>query len=140
MPETIVYGPLALPSGKNIKFRRPTGLDRFNVSQTAAIGHDEIVSGTMRQQNYLQAKVVTEVDGKPVDPTGFKVLFNNWDDLDIQYYQAVYTEMFGMSDARQADAKEKAAFLLSNLTSTDGSSSPSSATAPSTDGSPSTTN
>ncbi|MFB5192795.1 hypothetical protein [Alicyclobacillus fastidiosus] len=139
MPEKVVYGPLELPSGKKIKFRRPTGLDRFNVSQTAAIKHDEIVSGTMRQQDYLRAKIITEVDGKPVDGTTYKTLFNDWDDLDIQYYQAVYTEMFGMSDARQEDAKEKAAFLLNNSTSTDGSSSQNNATAPLTDGSPSTT-
>ncbi|GMA59735.1 hypothetical protein NZD89_09325 [Alicyclobacillus fastidiosus] len=139
MPETVVYGPLELPSGKKIKFRRPNGLDRFNVSQAASIGHDEIVTGTMRQQDYLRAKVITEVDGKAMDGTGYKTLFNTWDDLDIQYYQAVYTEMFGMSDQRQADAKEKAAFLLNNSTSTDGSSSQNPATAPSTAGSPSTT-
>lgn len=126
----VIYGPLALPSGKSIKFRRATGLDRANVTQATSIGQDDLISGTMRQQTYLMAKVVTEVDGAAVDGTGYKTLFNTWDDGDIQYYQAVYSEMFGMTEARQADAKEKAAFLLASSTSTDGSNSQSNAPAP----------
>lgn len=138
MPQ--VFGPLALPSGKTIKFRKPMGLDRANVSQMNSIGVDDVVGGSMRQQQYLMAKVITDIDGKPQDGTEYKNLFNTWEDVDVQYYQAVYNEMFGLSDERQADAKEKAAFLLKNSTSTDGSSSPSNAAAPSTPGSPSTTN
>lgn len=133
-----VYGPLTLPSGKQIKFRNSTGLDRINVTQIVPMDQDNMVTGSLLISLYVQAKVVTEVDGKVPDPN-YKNLFNEWDDMDVQYYQAVYTEMFGMTEAKMADAKEKAAFLLGNLTSTDGSSSPSPVSVPSTDGSASTT-
>lgn len=133
-----IYGPLALPSGKQIKFRRPTGLDRVNVTQAVPMDQDNFVTGTVLINTYVQAKVVTEVDGKTTD-ANYKNLFNDWDDVDVQYYQAVYTEMFGMTEGKLADAKEKAAFLLGNSTSTDGSSSQNSAAAPLSDGSLSTT-
>lgn len=139
MPDTIVYGPLELPSGKTIKFRKPMGLDRSNVAQMNAIGVDEVVSGSLRQQNHLMAKVITEVDGKTEDGTKFQTLFNTWEDVDIQYYQAVYTEMFGLSEQRQTDAKAKAAFLLKSSTSTDGSNSANSVPAPTPNGSTPTT-
>ncbi|KLU66302.1 hypothetical protein DEAC_c17010 [Desulfosporosinus acididurans] len=132
-----VYGPLTLPSGKVIKFRNPTGLDRMNVTQMVPMDQDNVVTGSLLINLYVQAKVVTEVDGKVPDPN-YKNLFNEWNDMDVQYYQAVHSEMFGMTEAKMADAKEKAAFLLGNSTSTDGFSSQSLASAPSTDGSAST--
>ncbi len=134
-----VYGPLELPSGKKIKFRRAVGLDRSNVTQMVAIDQNNIVTGSLTIENYIQAKVITEIDGVPQDGTKFKTLFNDWDDGDVQYYQAVYTEMFGMTQEKMDDAKAKAAFLLANSTSTDGSSSQSPVTAPSTSGSPTVT-
>lgn len=133
-----VYGPLTLPSGRVIKFRNSTGLDRINVTQIVPMDQDNMVTGSLLINLYVQAKVVTEVDGKAPD-SNYKNLFNDWDDMDVQYYQAVYTEMFGMTEDKMADAKAKAAFLLGNSTSTDGSSSLSPASAPSTDGSASTT-
>lgn len=134
-----IYGPLTLPSGKVIKFRRPKGLDRTNVTQQVQMDQSNFITGTMMIGMYVSAKVVTEVDGKATNPLDFKNLFNDWDDGDVQYYQFVYNEMFGMTEEKQADAKEKAAFLLTNSTSTDGSSSPAPAAAPSTSGSSSTT-
>jgi hypothetical protein len=127
MPQ--VYGPLELPSGKKIKFRRPTGLDRANVTQAISISQDNLIGGTMKIQGYLAAKVVTEVDGQSPG-ANYKNLFNDWDDADVQYYQAIYTEMFSMTEEKQQDVKEKAAFLLANSTSTDGSSSQSNVVAP----------
>jgi len=135
MPQ--IYGPLTLPSGKVVKFRRPTGLDRMNVTQMVPLNPDNIISGGLMIDTYLQAKMITEVDGTSVDPTGYKNLFSTWDDADVQYYQAVYSEMFAMTQEKMDDAKAKAAFLLGNTTSTDGSSSASDALLPS--GSASTT-
>ncbi|WP_088185832.1 hypothetical protein [Desulfosporosinus sp. FKA] len=128
-----VYGPLTLPSGKIIKFRRPTGLDRMNVTQMVPMDQNNFVTGTLLINSYVQAKVVTEVDGKTPDPN-YKNLFNDWDDMDVQYYQAVINEMFGMTEAKVEDAKAKAAFLLGSLISTDGSSSQNLASVPSNAG------
>lgn len=138
MRDVTVYGPLTLPSGKTIRFRRPTGADRLNVTKTTSIGQDEIVSGTLLVQTYLASKVVTEVDGKAITDGDYRSRLNDWDDADVQYYQAIYSEMFGVSEDKQTEIKEKAAFLLKNLTSTDGSSSANDAT--STPGSQPTTN
>jgi len=139
LAEAAIYGPLTLPSGKVIKFRSANGLDRLNVTQAVPMDQDNVVTGSILISTYVQAKVVTEVDEVPTG-SNYKTLFNSWDDGDVQYYQAVYNEMFGMTEAKLEDAKSKAAFLLGNSTSTDGSSSPSSVSVPSSDGSPTTTN
>ncbi|GIM45962.1 hypothetical protein DNHGIG_15110 [Collibacillus ludicampi] len=134
MAQPIVYGPLELPSGKKIKFRRPTGLDRLNILQAMSISQEDAVKAGILMQTYLNAKVVTEVDGVPTDGNYLR-LFNDWDDADITYYQAVFNEMFGLTEDKLAKAKDAAAFLLKSSTFTDGSNSQNNATVPSTPGS-----
>ena len=116
------YGPLKLISGKQIKFRPPLGKDRINVMQVTKVGAEDAISGTLLVDTYIKAKCITEIDGKR-ELDDFKHLFDNWADEDVQYYSAVYNEMFGVSDDRQQKAKEEASFLLTGRTSSDGSSS-----------------
>ncbi|SDI49132.1 hypothetical protein [Paenibacillus naphthalenovorans] len=118
-----VYGPLTLPSGKVITFRKPKGLDRANVLDIVPISDENVVGGTLHVEQALKAKCVVSVDGQPVDATSFLNLFNDWDDDDVQFYATVHTEMFGMTEEKRDKAKEAARFLLGNSTSTDGSSS-----------------
>ncbi|MGG1600577.1 hypothetical protein [Paenibacillus naphthalenovorans] len=120
---TKVYGPLTLPSGKTITFRKPKGLDRANVLDLVPIPDDRLVGGTLKVEEAIRAKCVLSVDGKPTDGTNFINLFNDWDDEDVQFYAAVYTEMFGMTEEKRDKAKEAARFLLNNSTSTAGSNS-----------------
>lgn len=117
----VIYGPVTLPSGKVIKFRRPTGMDRTNILETLQISQEDAIKAGIQLSSYLQSKVVTEVDGKPTD-ANYKNLFNDWDDLDIQYYQSLNNEMFALTEEKQAEVKSRAAFLLKNSTCTDGSS------------------
>ncbi len=118
-----VYGPLDLPSGKAVSFRKPKGLDRANVLDLVPISEDKLIGGTLKVEEAIRAKCVVAVDGQPVDGTAFLNLFNDWDDEDIQYYAAVFTEMFGVTEDKRDKAKEAARFLLNPSTSTDGSSS-----------------
>ena len=123
MDNNMVYGPLQLPSGKQIKFRAPKGIDRTNVLQMMKIDSDSAVSGALLMDEYVKAKCVTEVDGKTT--TGeYKTLFNDWMDSDIMFYKAVVNEMFGSGPEMQEKAKEAASFLLNPQTSTDGCSAP----------------
>jgi hypothetical protein len=126
----VIYGPLELPSGKQIKFRKPVGMDRMNILNAMSISEDDAVKAGILLNSYLAAKVVTEVDGIAVTDGNYKAIFNDWDDADIQYYQAVNSTMFGLTEAKIEDAKAKAAFLLNSLTSTDGFNSQNPATVP----------
>lgn len=132
----VIYGPLELPSGKQIKFRRPVGMDRMNILNAMSISQEDAVKAGILLNAYLAAKVVTEVDGVAITDGNYKATFNDWDDSDIQYYQAVNNEMFGLTEAKMEDAKSKAAFLLNNSTSTDGSNSQGTATVASVNGTP----
>lgn len=122
----ITYGPLELPSGKKIKFRAPLGRDRNNVLQMTQISADRALSDAMLVDDFLAAKCVTEVDGKPTDGD-YKHLFDSWSQRDILFYRAVFDEMFGLNEESRNKAKEAAAFLLKGQTSTDGCSSPTTA-------------
>lgn len=122
MSETSIYGPLELPSGKKIKLRAPLGTDRVNVLQMTQITADRAISDAMLVEEYVAAKCVAEVDGKPTDGD-YKQLFNSWPQKDILFYRAVFDEMFGMNDESRNKAKEAAAFLLKGQTCTGGFSS-----------------
>lgn len=116
MAEQRVFGPLTLPSGKQITFRTPVGGDRVNVLQMTKIGEDNLISGAVLIDHYVQARCVQTVDGQPVDGD-YKRLFDNWDNADIQFYNLVFNEMFGLNEERQEMAKDAARFLLNGATS-----------------------
>lgn len=114
------YGPLELPSGKKIKFRAPVGLDRVVVLQNMPpAGPDKFMTNSILADEYIRAKCVTEVDGVPADGK-YKSLFDSWDALDIDFYGAVFNEMFGMTEVRRKKIKEAADFLSGAQTSTAG--------------------
>jgi len=116
MAEQRIYGPLELPSGKRITFRAPVGGDRVKVLQMTQIGEDNLISGAMLIDQYVQARCVQTVDGQPVDGD-YKRLMDNWDNADVQFYSLVFNEMFGLNEERQEKAKEAARFLLNGATS-----------------------
>ncbi|GBF34145.1 hypothetical protein DCCM_3257 [Desulfocucumis palustris] len=118
----MVYGPLELPSGAQIKFRAPLGLDRTNVLQMTEISRDSAISDAMLVDDYVAAKCVTEVDGKQTDGD-YKRLMNDWPQQDIMFYRVVFESMFGINEDAMNRAKEAAAFLLKGQTYTGGSSS-----------------
>ncbi|MEW6423178.1 MAG: hypothetical protein AB1523_00280 [Bacillota bacterium] len=118
----IVYGPLELPSGRRIKFRAPLGSDRSNVLMMTQISAERAISDTMLVDDYVAAKCVTEVDGKPTDGE-YKHLFNDWPLQDVYFYRAVFNEVCGLTEDVQKKAKEVAAFLLKGQTCTAGSKS-----------------
>ncbi|HWP96409.1 MAG TPA: hypothetical protein VN426_06130 [Syntrophomonadaceae bacterium] len=119
--DQMVYGPLELPSGKQISFRAPLGSDRTNVLQMCQISSENAVSDAIVIDDYMAAKCLTEVDGKTADGD-YKRLFENWSQKDILYYRTVYEEMFGLNVEARDKAKEAAAFLLKGQTSTAGCS------------------
>lgn len=117
-----VYGPLPLPGGKVIKFRAPLGSDRTNVLQMTQISAERAISDAMLVDDYVAAKCITEVDGKPADGD-YKHLTENWPQKDILYYRTVFDEMFGLTEDVRNQAKETAKNLLKGLTCTVGCSS-----------------
>jgi hypothetical protein len=126
MGNNLVYGPLDLPSGKKVKFRAPFGSDRNNILQMTQISADRAVSDALLIDDYVAAKCITEVDGKPSDGD-YKRTFDNWQQKDILFYRSVFDQMFGISDEDSNRAKDAAAFLLKGQTSTAGCSSPNTA-------------
>lgn len=112
-----IFGPLELPSGKKIKFRSAQGVDRVNVISMLKMSPDNMGSVVFLVDGYVAAKCITEVDGNKTDGD-YKRLYDNMPEADLQFYQAVYTEMFGFSDDKRSNAKEAARFLLSGQTST----------------------
>lgn len=111
-----VFGPLELPSGKQIKFREPIGSDRVNVVQMLKIGMDNFGSGAVLVDGYVAVKCITEIDGNEVRDN-YKNTYDSMKDEDLSFYQAVYTEMFGMNDDKKEQAKEAAKNLRSGRTS-----------------------
>jgi hypothetical protein len=122
MADQKVYGSLTLPSGAEVYFRRPTGLDRANVMDAIEINDEQFTKGSIQVENGIRAKCLVKVNGADPD-VNFKNVFNAWDDGDVQFYTEVFVQMFGMTDEKRTSAKQAAAFLLNNSTSTDGSSS-----------------
>jgi hypothetical protein len=117
--ENKIYGPLELPSGKKIKFRAPIGSDRMNIVQMMKIDEESIVSGALLIDDYVKAKCVTEVDGNPTDGD-YKALFNEWLDTDVNFYKLVCNKLFGNDKELEKKADDAVAFLLSNVTCSDG--------------------
>lgn len=115
-----IYGPLELPSGKQIKFRAPLGSDRTKVLQMTQISAERAISDAMLIDEYVAAKCVTEVDGKPTDGD-YKRLMESWPQRDVLFYRTVFEEMFGLNEEARSRAKEAASFLLTGQTSTGGS-------------------
>ncbi len=120
MDENKVYGPLTLPSGKNIKFRAPKGIDRMNIMQMTKIDSENVVNGALLLDEYVKAKCVTEINGTPVTKS-YKDVMSDWLDTDITFYKLVFEQLFGSSADLQQKAKEAAAFLLSGPTCSGGS-------------------
>lgn len=118
----VVYGPLTLPSGRKITFREPLGLDRVNVQSMVPITEENAVGDTIRVESKLRAKCVVTVDGKQTDGD-YMTLMDKWPDVDIQYYSAVFNELFGMTEEKREEAKTVAKNLRAALTSTGGSNS-----------------
>ena len=111
-----IFGPLELPSGKQVKFREPVGSDRVNVVQMLKIGMDNFGSGAVLVDGYVAVKCITEIDGNEVRDN-YKNTYDSMKDEDLSFYQAVYTEMFGMNDDKKEQAKEAAKNLRSGQTS-----------------------
>lgn len=117
MAEQIIYGPLELPSGKEIKFRRPKGSDKVFVTKETRMSADNI-SNLLLVAQYTAAKCIVEIDGVKPD-VDYKRTLEKMDGLDFDYYFSAFDEMFGMTENRRDEAREKARFLLENATSTD---------------------
>lgn len=117
MAEQIIYGPLELPSGKVIKFRRPKGMDKVIVTKETRMSADNI-SNLLLVAQYTAAKCIVEIDGVKPD-VDYKRTLEKMDGLDFDYYFSAFDEMFGMTENRRDEAREKARFLLENATSTD---------------------
>lgn len=115
MENNASYGPLELPSGKQIKFRAPLGIDRTNVLQMSQISADNALADAMAIDDYMAAKCLTEIDGKSTDGD-YKRVLENWEQKDILFYRVVFDEMFGLNKEAQDRAKEAAAFLLKGQT------------------------
>lgn len=64
--EAKIYGPLELPSGRNIKFRAPTGKDRFDIIRMLRVMQDNLLGAELLIDQYLKTKVVLEIDGQKV--------------------------------------------------------------------------
>lgn len=117
MAEQMIYGPLELPSGKVIKFRRPKGSDKVFVTKQTKMTTDNI-SNIMLVSQYTAAKCIVEIDGAAPD-VDYKRTVEKMDGSDFDYFFYVFEEMFGMTDEKKDKAKEQARFLLNNATSTD---------------------
>lgn len=117
MAEQMIYGPLKLPSGKEIKFRRPKGSDKVFVTKQTKMTTDNI-SNIMLVSQYTAAKCIVEIDGAAPD-VDYKRTVEKMDGSDFDYFFYVFDEMFGMTDEKKDKAKEQARFLLNNATSTD---------------------
>ncbi|GMB00925.1 hypothetical protein [Pelosinus sp. IPA-1] len=111
-----IFGPLELPSGKQIKFREPVGMDRVSVVQMLKMGMDNIGSGAVLVDGYVAVKCITEIDGNEIRDN-YKNTYDSMKDEDLSFYQAVYSEMFGMNDDKKEQAKEAAKNLRSGQTS-----------------------
>lgn len=123
MQDSVIYGPLELPSGKKIMFRPPLGSDRANVLAMTKISADRAVSDAMLVDDYVAAKCVTQMDGNKAGGD-YKHLMDSWTQQDILFFRAVFDEMFGMNKEAVGRAKEAAGFLLKGRTFTAGSSLP----------------
>ncbi|MDR1701268.1 MAG: hypothetical protein LBR56_00670 [Sporomusaceae bacterium] len=116
--EKQVFGPLDLPSGKTIKFREPKGNDRVNVITGLKGNGDNLQTMALLTESYMMAKCITEYDGKESDGD-YKRLYGRMSQEDIDYFQEIFHEMFGITPEKKNKAKEAADFLRGKQTCTD---------------------
>lgn len=116
--ESIIYGPLELPSGVKIKFREATGADRLNVLsvQQNVQGQNPMVMQFLSDA-YISVKCITEIDGNKVQKN-YKDLYEEFSESDLDYYEAIRSELFGITKDKRAELKEKADFLRKSVIST----------------------
>lgn len=76
MAEQMIYGPLELPSGKVIKFRRPKGSDKVFVTKETRMSADNI-SNLLLLAQYTAAKCIVEIDGAKPD-VDYKRTLEKW--------------------------------------------------------------
>lgn len=99
---------IVLPTGKKLFFRRPRNADRYNVLK--AINENE---NGPRDIELLASVCVETLDGNPAN-NGLSTT-DPWDLRDIQFYQAVFGDLFFLT-AKSPEAnqiKEAAKKLLS---------------------------
>ena len=118
MSEKMIYGPLELPSGLKIKFREATGADRLNVLsvQQNVQGQNPMVMQFLSDA-YISVKCITEIDGNKVQKN-YKDLYEEFSESDLDYYEAIRSELFGITKDKRAELKEKADFLRKSVIST----------------------
>lgn len=91
----------------------------MDVLRLVHVSQDNLLGAGILIDQYVKAKVVVEVDGKPASGD-YLHLFDDWSLEDVNFYSAVYNELFGDTQAIQEKARETARFLRASLTSTAG--------------------
>ena len=104
-----------LPSGSEVTFRSPFGADRVNVIQMLKMSLESIAGNTLMIDGYVAVKCITAYGGNPADGN-YKTLYDSLPQEDLDFYLAVFEELFGMSKDKRAEAKEAAAFLRKGQT------------------------
>ena len=104
-----------LPSGCEVTFRSPFGADRVNVIQMLKMSLESIAGNTLMIDGYVAVKCITAYGGNPADGN-YKALYDSLPQEDLDFYLAVFEELFGMSKDKRAEAKEAAAFLRKGQT------------------------
>ena len=106
---------VTLPSGSEVTFRSPFGADRVNVIQMLKMSLESIAGNTLMIDGYVAVKCITAYGGNPADGN-YKALYDSLPQEDLDFYLAVFEELFGMSKDKRAEAKEAAAFLRKGQT------------------------
>jgi hypothetical protein len=119
MADQKVYGPLTLPAGTVVYFRRPTGKDRSEVMTAIDFNDEQFMKGSIQVEQAIRAKCLVKVNGNAPEVNYLRA-FDEWDDAEVQFYGEVFSRMFGMNEEKREEAKKAADFLLANSTSIDG--------------------
>lgn len=114
-----VYGPLTLPSGKEIYFRKAMRSDRTEATIMQDFENTPYGVALMQVDETVQASCLVKIDGNnpSLNP---KDRFDDWEDTDVEYYSFIFNKMFGIDEEKKKKAAEQAAFLLKNSTSMTG--------------------
>lgn len=116
--EIIIYGEVTLPSGKKIKFREAKGFDRLNVlSVQQNIQNQSPMVAQFLSDAYISVKCITEINGA-APQQNYKDLYEEFTESDLDYYEALRSELFGITKEKRDAIKEKADFLRKSVTST----------------------
>jgi len=113
MPETKrqPIGPIKLPSGREVYCLEPLGSDRMAIMSRALAEGRQADMMFMMNGYWLPAKCLCDKDGKFTAPDYFTA-FSDWPDRDVQFYRAVFDELFGWQIEDAQAAKEAAARFL----------------------------